>query len=750
MAVGKTLLGIGLTVLLGGTATWGAVETVSKNKLKNDNENLTNTVLDITDENRKLNNDKTKLLADIRQNEEERLKLIDGLNSANMLKLEALEKVDTLTSQLKDKTSALEEKTKAYNETLAKYNAIIVERDNLQIEVNNLQDEVNSLNGENQSLTAQLQTKTTELEQKEIELQQAQTRLNTLSSEVNTLTQQVSSLEEQIQQKNQEIENLNLTITSLNQTLDERDKRIEELEKQLASKEPLVLTPGLYETGKDTLKKSWTQLVDDGDISIGDGVFIVNNKYIAGDLVCDSVNNLSDMSKLFEDCKNLTSIDLSRLNTSNVTNMSNVFCGCDSLKTLNLEGFNTSNVTTMSKMFSNCNSLQEINVSCFDTSKVTNMDWMFSDCKGLTNLDLSNFDTSSVTSMYGMFSSCSSLFDVNLSSFDTSNVSDFSSMFLFCDSLQSVDLSNFICNNITNMSSMFSYCESLKSIDVSNFIFSNLTSIDSLFNRCCNLETLNLGCFDTANVTDTFWTFYGTSSLKTIIYSGTIEEWKSKNINYETTEIKEDGSITVKCNDGDYVIGYPLTYNIPYCLGNNKFTFYENNTLKMEVKNSENIEENYMFEYIREGAVIKYSLIEGSCPYGSNGEMTVISSSVIFKSGSSYVICNDDNVFIRDFLIDCMHFTYSIPDGKDCYLLLILNSDSTGVFKKLDSALLGENEPSYNQFTLQLDDFTELGTFTWSRSLNKIIITSDNLPSEFTGEFEINENNVLVINGFEF
>lgn len=246
MAVGKTLLGIGLTVLLGGTATWGAVETVSKNKLKNDNENLTNTVLDITDENRKLNNDKTKLLADIRQNEEERLKLIDGLNSANMLKLEALEKVDTLTSQLKDKTSALEEKTKAYNETLAKYNAIIVERDNLQTEVNNLQDEVNSLNGENQSLTAQLQTKTTELEQKEIELQQAQTRLNTLSSEVNTLTQQVSSLEEQIQQKNQEIENLNLTITSLNQTLDERDKQIQDLQERLRISEESTGVEFLY------------------------------------------------------------------------------------------------------------------------------------------------------------------------------------------------------------------------------------------------------------------------------------------------------------------------------------------------------------------------------------------------------------------------------------------------------------------------------------------------------------------------
>lgn len=177
MSIGKTLFGVGLAALLLGTASWGAVETISKNKLKNNNENLTNTVLDVVDKNSKLNNDKVELFKKISQLENEKSDLINGLNSANKLKDEALENVNTL---------------------------------------NNL-----------------LEIKTNELEQKESELQEIQARFNTVTSEVENLEQEIATLRVQIEEKNQEIENLNLTINSLNQTLANRNAQIEELQERL-------------------------------------------------------------------------------------------------------------------------------------------------------------------------------------------------------------------------------------------------------------------------------------------------------------------------------------------------------------------------------------------------------------------------------------------------------------------------------------------------------------------------------------
>ena len=96
-------------------------------------------------------------------------------------------------------------------------------------------------------------------------------------------------------------------------------------------------------------------------------------------------------------------------NTSNVTNMYKMFDYCRSLTSLDLRNFNTSNVTLMNGMFSNCRSLTSLDLSNFVTSNVTNMDGMFTDCSGLISLDLSGWNTSNVTSMQNIFCGCTSL-----------------------------------------------------------------------------------------------------------------------------------------------------------------------------------------------------------------------------------------------------------------------------------------------------------------------------------------------------
>ena len=63
----------------------------------------------------------------------------------------------------------------------------------------------------------------------------------------------------------------------------------------------------------------------------------------------------------------------------------------------------------MSYMFANCSSLTSLDVSRFDTSKVIDISYMFNSCIKLTSIDLSGFDTSKVINMRDIFSNCENL-----------------------------------------------------------------------------------------------------------------------------------------------------------------------------------------------------------------------------------------------------------------------------------------------------------------------------------------------------
>ena len=68
------------------------------------------------------------------------------------------------------------------------------------------------------------------------------------------------------------------------------------------------------------------------------------------------------------------------------------FRGCIDLKIEGIEYLNTENVTNMGCMFDDCRYLTTLDVSNFDTKNVTNMGYMFAGCTSLTTLDVSNFE----------------------------------------------------------------------------------------------------------------------------------------------------------------------------------------------------------------------------------------------------------------------------------------------------------------------------------------------------------------------
>ena len=148
-----------------------------------------------------------------------------------------------------------------------------------------------------------------------------------------------------------------------------------------------------------------------------------------------------NMDSMFRYCKSLTSLDVSKWDTSNVTNMGNMFYNCSSLTTLDVSNFNTSNVTDMIAMFYNCRSLATLDVSNFNTSNVTNMGGMFYNCSSLTSLDVSNFNTSNVTNMNNMFISCINL-TIITGIIDMKSCTYYNNMFINCSKLKGVKLKN--------------------------------------------------------------------------------------------------------------------------------------------------------------------------------------------------------------------------------------------------------------------------------------------------------------------
>ena len=142
------------------------------------------------------------------------------------------------------------------------------------------------------------------------------------------------------------------------------------------------------------------------------------------------------LSSFFKELNSLTSISgLENLNTTHVTDMSKMFYNCYNLSSLNLSQFNTGNVEKMNEMFYNCHGLNSLDLSAFNTAKVNNMYRMFYYCHVRT-IDLSSFNTANVENMDEMFAGASLVVNIYTSeSFKTDKLTTSKYMFYLCTKL---------------------------------------------------------------------------------------------------------------------------------------------------------------------------------------------------------------------------------------------------------------------------------------------------------------------------
>ena len=155
----------------------------------------------------------------------------------------------------------------------------------------------------------------------------------------------------------------------------------------------ISLTAGTEKTTSFVRKNIYKFMFDDPSI--------ITSGKVEGKLV--------DCQNLFGNCTELSSLDVSKLDTSLVTNMAEMFTGCSKLKTLDVSGFNTSSVTLTNSMFYGCEQLEALDVSKWNTDKLEDTGYMFAGCVNLSVIDVSNFNMANVDECASMFQNCSKL-----------------------------------------------------------------------------------------------------------------------------------------------------------------------------------------------------------------------------------------------------------------------------------------------------------------------------------------------------
>ena len=298
-----------------------------------------------------------------------------------------------------------------------------------------------------------------------------------------------------------------------------------------------------------------------------------------------NTEKVTDMQKMFSNCKNLSSLDLSNFNTEKVTNMSGMFYYCNKLSSLDLSNFNTEKVTNMSGMFFGCSALTTIYASDnFKTDKVTVSSNMFGGCTNLKGYDSSKIDhTYANCSTTGYFTpGCAyaefdnatktltfrykrvkpeGAYDLNVgdndpgwyaqreniekvvfdASFANARPTSCYRWFYKCTSLTEIEgIENLNTQNVENMRYMFTSCIKLKSLDVSKFNTANVTHMSNMFEDCEELSSLDLSNFDTQNVKYMDKMFRNCNSLTSLDLSN----FDTQNLNFMSQMFHNCNSLT--------------------------------------------------------------------------------------------------------------------------------------------------------------------------------------------------------------
>lgn len=225
---------------------------------------------------------------------------------------------------------------------------------------------------------------------------------------------------------------------------------------------------------------------------------------------------------------NLTSVDLSDVDTSILGNSASMFRQCTSLETVDLSTWGENKVYSCSMMFMECSQLKTVlmpNFKMLSSGGSVSASYMFGSCPLLETVDLSSFSVPSTADIANMFLNDTALKSVNLPMLY--GVNSLRSTFSGCSALESVNISNFDTHTCNDMTECFKSCSSLKIIDISTFETTASTVCTNMFNGCSAIETIYASSSFVSPTTGSG--MFRNMSNKLIGGAGTV--WSSNNIN---------------------------------------------------------------------------------------------------------------------------------------------------------------------------------------------------------------------------
>ena len=215
-----------------------------------------------------------------------------------------------------------------------------------------------------------------------------------------------------------------------------------------------------------------------------------------------NTSKMNNVAGMFNGCKSLTSLDLSGWDTTNISTVwdsnrggTGLFMNCENLVDLKLpKNFITSKVTDISDMFNECKKLTSLDLSGWDTSNITKMNNLFKN-SGIKIIDISNWDLSKLYLNYGFKdvffgSQCETIKLPNMNKY---GVDTTSYRFYDLNNLKSFYAPELVNIHITDISRIFKSDINLAILDTTDWDCTNVSNASLIFYKCESLTTLIYG-----------------------------------------------------------------------------------------------------------------------------------------------------------------------------------------------------------------------------------------------------------------
>ena len=128
-------------------------------------------------------------------------------------------------------------------------------------------------------------------------------------------------------------------------------------------------------------------------------------------------SNIENMGGMFMNCKKLSQIDLSWINSNKLNDFQQLFLGCETLSQITgLDKLGKGKTSNLMGMFQNCKALTSVDISDIDYSEVNNINWMFLGAENLLSIYVGDsWNYNNLTYKENVFSSTGTKFVVRKS-----------------------------------------------------------------------------------------------------------------------------------------------------------------------------------------------------------------------------------------------------------------------------------------------------------------------------------------------